>query len=66
MVSEGNSVAISHSISVFLKIFSKTLPSNTLFMEEKCPNSLLDIICKLGDSGLILLLNSTEQSSAAT
>ena len=50
------SVTISRSIIVFLKIFLKTIPNAAVYMEEKCLNPLLGIICKLGARSLILLV----------
>lgn len=50
-------VAILCSISVFLKIFLNTIPDDAVFKEEKCPNTLLGIICQ-GTRGLILLFES--------
>lgn len=34
----------------------KTIPNDAVYMEEKCLNPLLGIICKSGASGLILLV----------
>lgn len=41
------SVTISHNVNVFLKIFLKTVPNDIVYMEEKCLNTLLGIVCKL-------------------
>lgn len=43
-------------------IFLKTIPNGAVFKEEKCPNTLLGIICQLGAGGLILLFESFEST----